>query len=175
MVIRARAGVLAGVILSILFLLYRASRPHSAIVGQVPETQHFRNIRRHNVVTSPSVVSLRIDGDFFFANARFIEERILTAARETPGARHVVLMCSAVNSIDTTALEALEAVNRRLNDREVSFHLSEVKGPVMDKLKRSHFLDDLTGAVHLSEFGAMHALDPETFLTPRVKEEAGAR
>lgn len=169
------AGVLAGVILSILFLLYRASRPHSAIVGQVPETQHFRNIRRHNVVTSPSVVSLRIDGDFFFANARFIEERILTAARETPGARHVVLMCSAVNSIDTTALEALEAVNRRLKDREVSFHLSEVKGPVMDKLKRSHFLEELTGAVHLSEFGAMHALDPETFLTPRVKEEAGAR
>lgn len=166
------AGVVAGVFLSILFLLYRASRPHSAIVGQVPETQHFRNIRRHNVITSPSVVSLRIDGDFFFANARFIEERILTAARETPGARHVVLMCSAVNSIDTTALEALETVNRRLKEHGVRFHLSEVKGPVMDKLKRSHFLEELSGAVHLSEFDAMHALDPETFLAPRVR--AGA-
>ena len=166
------AGVVAGVILSILFLLYRASRPHSAIVGQVPDTQHFRNVRRHAVITSPSVVSLRIDGDFFFANAGFIEERILAAARETPGARHVVLMCSAVNSIDTTALEALETVNRRLKERDIRFHLSEVKGPVMDKLKRSHFLDDLTGAVHLSEFDAMHALDPDTFRAPRAKEGA---
>lgn len=158
------AGVLAGVILSILFLLYRSSRPHSAIVGQVPGTQHFRNVRRHAVVTSPGVVSLRIDGDLFFANARFIEDRILEAARSTTGARHVVLMCSAVNSIDTTALEALETVNRRLKERGVSFHLSEVKGPVMDKLKRAHFLDNLTGAVHLSEFDAMHALDPDTFI-----------
>lgn len=166
------AGVVAGVILSILFLLYRASRPHSAIVGQVPETQHFRNVRRHNVITSPSVVSIRIDGDFFFANARFIEDRILTAARETPGALHVVLMCSAVNTIDTTALEALETVNRRLKERGVTFHLSEVKGPVMDKLKRSHFLDELSGGVHLSEFDAMHTLDPETFLTPRASEQS---
>ncbi|MDZ7627034.1 MAG: sulfate permease [Parvularculaceae bacterium] len=166
------AGVVAGVLLSILFLLYRASRPHSAIVGQVPDTQHFRNVRRHNVITSPAVVSIRIDGDFFFANARFIEERILTAARETPSARNVVLMCSAVNSIDTTALEALETVNRRLKEHGVHFHLSEVKGPVMDKLKRSHFLDELSGGVHLSEFDAMHALDPETFLAPRSVEGA---
>ncbi|HBK91769.1 MAG TPA: sodium-independent anion transporter [Parvularcula sp.] len=161
------AGVVAGVVLSILFLLHRASRPHSAIVGQVPGTQHFRNVRRHDVITSPSVVSLRIDGDFFFANARFIEERILEAARDTPGARHVVLMCSAVNVVDMTALEALETVNTRLKDRGVAFHLSEVKGPVMDKLKRTHFLEALTGAVHLSEFDAMRALDPLTFEAPR--------
>lgn len=164
------AGVVAGVILSILVLLYRASRPHSAIVGQVPGTEHFRNVRRHNVVTSPSVVSLRIDGDFFFANAAFIEERVVAAARETPGARDVVLMCSAVNSIDTTALEALETVNRRLAARGIRFHLSEVKGPVMDKLRRAHFLEALSGGVHLSEFDAMHALDPETFVAPQAAQ-----
>jgi len=168
------AGVVAGVILSILFLLYRASRPHSAIVGQVPDTQHFRNVRRHNVITSQNVVSLRIDGDFFFANARFIEDRILDAARSTPSAQHVVLMCSAVNAIDTTALEALETVNRLLKARGVRFHLSEVKGPVMDKLKRSHFLEALTGGVHLSEFDAMHALDPATFMAPRRTHAAAS-
>jgi len=160
------AGVVAGVILSILILLYRASKPHSAIVGQVPGTQHFRNVHRHNVVTSPYVVSLRIDGDFFFANARFIEDKILEAIRTAPSARHVVLMASAVNSIDTTALEALERINRLLKDRGVRFHLSEVKGPVMDRLKRSQFLAGLTGAVHLSEFDAMQALDPVTFVEP---------
>lgn len=157
------AGVMAGVILSILLLLHRASRPHSAVVGQVPGTEHFRNVKRHEVITSPIVASLRIDGDLFFANARFLEDRLTAIAAESKTVKHVVLMCSAINSIDASALEALETTNRRLKERGVSLHLSEVKGPVMDRLKRSHFLESLTGGVFLSEFEAMRALDPERF------------
>lgn len=160
------AGVMAGVILSIFLLLHRASRPHSAVVGQVPGTEHFRNVLRHDVITSPIVASIRIDGDLFFANARFLEDRLLSLARETPGVRHVVLMCSAINSIDASALEALESANRRLKESGVSLHLSEVKGPVMDRLKRSQFLDGLGGRVFLSEFEAMRALDPSRFKPP---------
>lgn len=163
------AGVMAGVILSILLILHRASRPHSAIVGQVPGTEHFRNVKRHQVITSPSVVSIRIDGDLFFANARFLEDRLLAAAN-TPEVKHVVLMCSAINSIDATALEALDSANRRLKSANVTLHLSEVKGPVMDRLNRSHFLDDLTGNVFLSEFEAMRALDPMRF-KPALRED----
>ncbi|WP_428408232.1 SulP family inorganic anion transporter [Hyphococcus sp.] len=159
-------GVVAGVAMSILLLLYRASRPHSAIVGQVPGTEHFRNIKRHDVVTSPSVVSLRMDGNLFFANARVLEDRLLGLAADSPAVKHIVLMCSAVNEIDTSALESLEAINERLKDAGVTFHLSEVKGPVMDRLKRTHFLDHLTGRVFLSQYEAMHALDPETFFLP---------
>ena len=118
---------------------------------------------RHKVITSPAIVSIRIDGDLFFANARFVEDRLVDAAAEKPGARHVVLMCSAINSIDTSALEALEAANRRLAEAGGKLHLSEVKGPVMDKLKRTSFLEDLSGELFLSEFEAMHALEPETF------------
>lgn len=157
------AGVMAGVILSILLLLHRASRPHSAIVGQVPGTEHFRNVLRHEVITSPSVASVRIDGDLFFANARFLEDRLVSLAPEGSGVRHVVLMCSAVNSIDMSALEALEKANRRLKEAGAALHLSEVKGPVMDSLKRSHFLEELSGRVFLSEFEAMHELDPVSF------------
>lgn len=157
------AGVMAGVILSILLLLHRASRPHSAIVGQVPGTEHFRNVLRHEVITSPSVASVRIDGDLFFANARFLEDRLVSLAPEGSGVRHVVLMCSAVNSIDMSALEALEKANRRLKEAGAALHLSEVKGPVMDALKRSHFLEELSGRVFLSEFEAMHELDPVSF------------
>lgn len=157
------AGVMAGVILSIFLLLHRASRPHSAVVGQVPGTEHFRNVLRHQVVTSPNVVSVRIDGDLFFANARFVEDRLMAMAPEGSPVRHVVLMCSAINSIDSSALEALESANRRLKEFGVHLHLTEVKGPVMDRLKRSHFLDDLNGGVYLSEFEAMNALDPERF------------
>ncbi len=159
-------GVVAGVAISILLLLYRASRPHSAIVGQAPGTEHFRNIERHKVVTSPSVVSLRIDGNLFFANARVLEDRLLSIAADDLDVKHVVLMCSAVNEIDTSALESLEAINDRLKDAGVVFHLSEVKGPVMDRLKRTHFLDHLTGRVFLSQYEAAHELDPETFTLP---------
>lgn len=156
------AGVMAGVILSIFLLLHRASRPHSAVVGQVPGTEHFRNVLRHEVITSPIVASVRIDGDLFFANARFLEDRLVSMA-DGKTVKHVVFMCSAVNSIDTSALEALEAANRRLKESGVMLHLSEVKGPVMDALKRTHFLDELSGKVFLSEYEAMRSLDPARF------------
>lgn len=153
-------GVVVGVVLSILLLLYRMSRPHCAVVGQVPGTEHFRNVKRHEVVTSPSVVTLRVDESLYFANARFLEDQIYALVAERPEVRHVVLMCSAVNAIDASALESLEAINHRLKDAGVLFHLSEVKGPVMDRLERASFLDDLTGQVFLSQFTAMAALDP---------------
>ncbi|MFC7048355.1 SulP family inorganic anion transporter [Emcibacter nanhaiensis] len=154
-------GVILGVGLSILLFLYRTSRPHCAIVGQVPGTEHFRNVNRHQVLTSKELVTLRIDESLYFANARFLEDRIYELVAKQPEIRHVVLMCPAVNDVDASALESLEAINHLLKDAGVKFHLSEVKGPVMDRLKRSHFLDDLTGEVFLSQFDAMHALAPE--------------
>lgn len=159
------AGLLAGVILSIMLLLHRASRPHFAIVGQMPGTEHFRNVRRHEVISSHTVVPVRIDGDLFFANAQFLEDCILAAASK-PTIRHVVLVCSAINSIDATALHALETANRRLKEQNVALHFSEVKGPVMDRLKRSNFIDHMTGRIFLSTFEAMRALDPDTFVGP---------
>ena len=65
---------------------------------------------------------------------------------------------SAVNEVDFSALESLEAINRRLKDMGVRLHLSEVKGPVMDRLETSHFLSELTGRVFLSQFDAWTAL-----------------
>jgi MFS superfamily sulfate permease-like transporter len=95
-------------------------------------------------------VYLRIDESLYFPNARYIEDRINEAVAASPTLRHVILECPAVNTIDTSALESLEAINHRLKDGGITLHLSEVKGPVMDRLKRSHFLDELTGKVHLS-------------------------
>jgi SulP family sulfate permease len=70
-------------------------------------------------------------------------------------------MCSAVNEIDMSALESLEAINTRLKDMGIKLHLTEVKGPVMDRLKRSHFLDELTGKVYLSQYDAIRELQPQ--------------
>ena len=153
-------GVSAGVLLSILLFLYKTSRPHVAEVGLVPGTQHFRNILRHDVLTSPELVTIRVDESLYFANARFLEDLVYNRILGNGKIAHVVLMCSAVNEIDMSAVESLEAINHRLNDSGIQLHLSEVKGPVMDRLKCAHFLDELTGSVFLAQYDAVRELTP---------------
>lgn len=154
-------GVASGVTISVLLHLYKTSRPHVAEVGLVPATQHFRNINRHKVRTDPSVVILRVDESLYFVNARFLEDLIYKRVTTGKKVRHVVLMFSAVNDVDYSALESLEAINRRLTDMGIGLHLSEVKGPVMDRLKKSHLLETLNGRVFLSQYDAWIALTTE--------------
>ncbi len=153
------AGVSAGVLVSLALFLQKTARPHVAEVGRVPGTEHFRNVLRHDVLTSPNVVTWRVDESLYFANAGRLEDLVLGRIAEDTDLRHVVLMCSAINEIDLSALEVLEDLNARLEDAGVTLHLSEVKGPVMDRLERSHFLDQLTGKVFLSQHDACEALE----------------
>lgn len=154
-------GIMAGVGLSLILFLYRTSQPHSAIVGLVAGTEHFRNIERHQVTTSRQLITLRVDESLYFANARHLEDRIYALIVSQPQVQHLVLMCPAINLIDASALESLEAINHRLQDSGVTFHLSEVKGPVMDRLQKSPFLDELSGQVFLSQYAAWQALSGE--------------
>ena len=151
-------GVSAGVVISIFIHLYKSSRPHMAVVGQVPGTEHYRNVDRHDVTLHDGILSVRVDESLYFANARNLEDRIYDMVAEREDLRHVILMCSAVNEIDLSALESLEAINTRLGARDITFHLSEVKGPVMDALKTTHFLSDLTGEIFLTQHRAVQAL-----------------
>lgn len=151
-------GVTAGVTLSIALHLYKTSRPHVAEVGLVPGTEHFRNIHRHKVLTDPTMLTLRVDQSLYFANTRFLEDLIQDRIAKDSPIRNVVLMCSAVNEIDFSALESLEAINARLCDAGIGFHLSEVKGPVMDRLEKTQFLEHLNGKVFLTQYQAMIAL-----------------
>ena len=149
-------GVITGVVVGLLLYLWRASRPHAAIVGRVPETEHFRNVERHDVFTVPHVLSIRIDESLTYLNARWLEEYVLERVADQPEVRHVILMCSAVNEVDASGLESLEAINHRLSDSDL--HLSEVKGPVMDRLKRTEFLEKIGGRVFLSQNRAFREL-----------------
>lgn len=158
LLVGVEAGIVSGVGLSLLLFLYRTSKPHVAVVGQVPGTEHFRNVKRHDVLTQPELLSIRIDESLYFANARFLEDTIYDAVATRPELRHVVLMCPAVNLIDASALESLEAVAHRLEAAGVGFHLSEVKGPVMDALRRSDFFKHFKGQVFLSQHEAVRAL-----------------
>lgn len=154
-------GLVLGVVVSLALFLLRASRPHIATVGLVPGTEHFRNVLRHQVLTSPTLVCLRVDASMFFANARGIEDRINAEVAARPALAHVLLQCSGVNDIDASALESLEAIARRLQDSGIALHLSEVKGPVMDKLGRTSFLEHLPGRVFLTNYQAIQALTPD--------------
>jgi SulP family sulfate permease len=177
LLVGVEAGIVAGVALSLLLFLWRTSTPHIAIVGQVPGSEHFRNVERHAVITAPDLLTIRVDESLYFANARFLEDRILAEVAARPELRNVVLMCSAVNMIDASALESLEAIADRLASAGVGFHLSEVKGPVTDALRRSDFLAHFKGQVFLSQydaFRALAALPAAQPTTPRV-DLVGAR
>ena len=154
-------GLVAGVALSLAIHLYRSSQPHIATIGLVPGTEHFRNVVRHQVRTSPTVLSLRIDESLYFANARNIEDRLNAEVASNPQLKHVVLQCSAINDIDASALESLEAIVKRLHESDICLHLSEVKGPVMDRLEKSDFLKYLSGQVFLTHYRAVQHLSPE--------------
>jgi SulP family sulfate permease len=158
LLIGVEPGVMAGVGLSLALFLWRASRPHAAIVGRVPETEHFRNVKRHKVFTDPRILTIRIDESLTYLNARWLEEFVLEEIAAHPKLKHLILMASAVNAIDASALESIEAINHRVADAGVCLHLSEVKGPVMDALERGHFLHELTGRVWLSQNVAFEAV-----------------
>lgn len=151
-------GLLTGVGLSLLLYLYRTSRPHSALVGRVPGSEHFRNIDRHQVETDPFVAVLRVDESLYFANARFLEDTVARVIAEHQTLHHLVLMCPAVNHIDASALDSLEAIQERLREANVHLHLAEVKGPVMDRLRKTSFLNELNGQVFLSTYEAWTTL-----------------
>ena len=144
-------GVIVGVLISILSHVYKSSRPHIAIVGQVPGTEHYRNVLRHDVLVNPQVLTIRVDESLYFANTRFLEDRIYSEVAKQSEIKHVILMCSAVNAIDMSALESLELINERLKLGGIKFHLSEVKGPVMDKLEGTSLLTHLSGDIFLSQ------------------------
>jgi SulP family sulfate permease len=160
-------GLVVGVAVSLALFLHRTSRPHIATVGLVPGTEHFRNVLRHDVLVDPQILSLRVDESLYFANARALEDYINDAVAERPSLRHVVLQCSAINDIDASALESLEAIEHRLRDSGIALHLSEVKGPVMDRLKDTDLLRHLQGPIFLTHFQAI------TFLSPQLLRKQG--
>lgn len=161
LLIGVEVGILSGIGLSLAFYLYQTSRPHTAVVGQISGTEHFRNINRHQVETAPHILLFRIDEGLFFANSRFLEDRLYTLVAQNPELTDIVLICSAINYIDGSALESLETINQRLQDSGVRLHLSEVKGPVMDRLQRTSFPQHLSGEIFLTTYAAWRKLQKQ--------------
>ncbi len=152
-------GIVAGALLSIALYLWRTSRPHMAEVGRVGNTEHFRNVLRHKVQTHPEVLAIRVDESLYFANTAFLEDEVLARVADHPEIKHLLLIMSAVNFIDASALETLQTLSARLRDAGVTMNMAEVKGPVMDRLELVSFPDEMgAGKIYLSTHDAMQNL-----------------
>ncbi len=161
LVLGLEMGIAIGILLSLVTLLVRASTPHIAVIGRIAGTEHFRNVERHGVETIPGVLFLRIDESLFFGNLAAIEARLGSELAKDTRVQDLVLIMSAVNRVDTTAMEVLTDLNRDLGDRGIRLHLAEIKGPVQDRLLHSPLLQTLSGQVHLSVNSAFEALAAE--------------
>ena len=150
LVLGIQQGIAVGIGLSLAALLLRASTPHIAVIGRIHGTEHFRNVERHGVETLPGVLFVRIDESLFFGNLSAVEARLTAELERSPGTHDLVLIMSAVNRIDTTAMEVLTDLNRELAEHGIHLHLAEVKGPVQDRLEKSPLWPALSGSVHLS-------------------------
>ena len=158
LVLGVEAGVVVGVVLSMANLIWRASRPHIAVLGRIPGSEHFRNIVRYPAETLPDVLMLRIDANLFFGNVEAVNARVEEELKAHPLTRHLVLVMTAVSSIDTSALFGLAELNLALRQREIGLHLAEVKGPVIDRLKDSDLIATLNGQIFLSALLAVEHL-----------------
>ena len=150
---RSAKGWLAGVISPTSLACGKISRSR-----RIAGTEHFRNIERYSADTAAGLLLLRVDAQLFFGNVEAVNERIEDELAAHPGTRHLVLVLSAVNAIDTSALFALGELNAMLRARGVGLHFAEVKGPVMDRLKQSALLGELNGKLFLSTAMAWDAL-----------------
>ncbi|MCO8087307.1 SulP family inorganic anion transporter [Acinetobacter indicus] len=154
-------GLIIGIVSTFILLLWRISRPHIAEIGLVEGTQHFRNIQRHQVMTSAKVLSIRIDEDLTFLNSNTLKGFLINAVSQKPELEHVVINGSSISAIDLSALEMLEDLDNELRKLNIQLHFSEVKGPVMDKLQRSKLLNHLSGKIFLTHYQAIRELSPD--------------
>jgi len=162
-------GILLGVAAALALYLWRTSRPHMAQIGRIAESEHYRNVLRYPVETCSQTLSVRVDESLYFANAQYLESNLLAAVADHPQVKQLVLVCSAINFIDASALETLENLKRELQDGGVEFYLAEIKGPVMDRLKKTGFIERLGNErVFLSTHQAMQFLECEGELSTRV-------
>lgn len=139
-----------GVAVSIALLLKHTARPHAALIGRLPGTEHYRNVERYAVELTPGVVSLRIDESLLFTNARQLLSVVARHLDTHPDTRRVLLQMAPVNRIDLSGLEALRALQGVLQERGIRLDLSEMKGPVLDALRAANWSSWFQGRLFLS-------------------------
>ncbi len=166
-------GIGIGVLLSLVMVIYRTTRPHVAILGRIPGTPFYRNIDRFtDLEIREDVLILRFDAQLYFANTNFFRNKIEEFTEERQGQlKAVIISADSMNNIDSSGIHALEEVAYELKKKGIHLFLVGVKGPVRDALERSGFTQKL-GEDHffLRIQDAIHFLDQIPPLRPVDKD-----
>jgi len=125
-------GIVLGVALSVIMLVYRSARPGFTVLGRVPGTSVYRNIRRYDTEHEEGVLIFRLDGPLHFANAKYFREKVCDTIRHTSRVHRLVLEFSGVNDMDSTGLDELFALTDHLKEQDIDVRLAEVRGPIRD-------------------------------------------
>ena len=153
------AGLVMGVLLSVLLYLWRTGHPNIAIVGRLPHSTEFRSIERHKVETWPEILLVRVDENLYFANVGHVQDMLTREFQRRPGVQHLVLVMSGVGFVDSSALKVLQVAIDTLREAGVTIHLADVKGPVLDRLRRTRIFEHMApGQVFPTPQAAVTAL-----------------
>jgi high affinity sulfate transporter 1 len=137
-VLGAIPGIALAVIVAVIEFLWDAWRPHYAILGRAEGVKGYHDITRYPEARRiPGLVLFRWDAPLFFANAELFQDRVIAAAENSPTpVRWLVVAAEPVTSVDVTAADALEDLDRTLRKAGIELCFAELKDPVKDKLKR---------------------------------------
>jgi len=137
-------GVLSGVVLSILHVLYSSSRPNVVELGNISGTAHYKDLERYDQAKrNAEMLIIRFDHQLYFGNASFFKEWIYEYVNQHGNdIKHIILDASHIDSIDSTGIHVLKDLDIDLKSRGIALHLCEASGPLRDSLFKSDLLGE---------------------------------
>ncbi|HBQ61734.1 MAG TPA: sodium-independent anion transporter, partial [Balneolaceae bacterium] len=139
-------GIAIGVLLSLVMVIYNSTKPHSTELGRLGESKNFRNVNRYKEAkTEEEILVFRFDSELYFANVEHFRSSIdALVDQKGENLKLVVLDASAINSVDSTGVHALEELIKDLGEQGVELYFAGAIGPVRDKLKVAGITDGLS-------------------------------
>ncbi len=137
-------GVLFGVVLSIAAIIYKSTRPHMAILGNIPGTSHYRNVNRyHRTEQLNNALIIRVDEQLYFGNCQYVKDRIKEFVKDSEDPiEHVLLDAGNIHSIDSSGLDVIRDLDRQLSDQGIDLYICKAIGPVRDILAKSGLMTE---------------------------------
>lgn len=145
LVLGVKTGIFAAVGASMVWFVIKTTRPHYAILGRLPNSEAYRNVERHSQAqTTPGILAIRFDAQFYYGNVSFLKETVKRAEAEYGETlKAVVIDASAINQLDSSADTALHEMYEDYCQRGITLYFANVKGPVFDVMKRSGLIDKI--------------------------------
>ena len=137
-----KEGILLGIVLSLAMLIYKTTKPHIAVLGQVPDTHFYRNVNRFSdLMVDPEILIVRFDAQLYFANTSYFKEKLQEFASEKgPALKLLIIDGESLNALDSSAIFALDEIHDYFTARRVTIAFSGLKGPVRDTLVHSRLM-----------------------------------